>query len=105
MRLRSRNGPLALVQHFHVAAERKTPQRPLGLIRTATTREDRPSESHREPQHLNVEESRCQVVAVLVKDDEQAERDEKRDNRGDHAHAFTSTGNLMGWLDTLTRLP
>ena len=76
--LRGRDGPLALVEHLHVAAERDRRQPVLGVVRRrAAPRQQRPTEADREAQHLEAEQARHEEMAELVNGDEHADRHEE----------------------------
>ncbi len=59
-----------LVQHLHVAAERKRGDDPLGLVGSQAPAPKRRAESHREAQHLDAAQPRDGVVTELVDHDE-----------------------------------
>jgi len=83
--------PLALVQHLHVTAERDGGEHPFGAVGPQAPGRERPSEAHREPQHLHFAGARDQVVPVLVHDDQHAEGDDERDHGLHEAHAATAS--------------
>ena len=70
----------ALVEHLHVAAERKRRDRPFGRRGPSRATSSGRAEADREAQHLHAAEPRDAVVAELVDDDQQPERDEEGDD-------------------------
>jgi hypothetical protein len=82
-----RDRSLALVGHFHVAAERNRRQRPFRLVAAPTTCPQHAPEADGKAQHLDARETGDDVMAEFVEHDEHAERDGERDDlveRVDH---------------------
>ena len=73
-----RDVAFALVEHLDVAAERDRGDHPLGAVgaeRAGST--ERAAEADREAQDLHAAQARDEVVAELVDDDQEAERDDE----------------------------
>ena len=84
-RSRSARGDIAfaLVEHAHVAAEGQRADDELGAVGPRLATPEDAAEADREAQHLDAAGDGDPVVAVLVDDDEDAERQEEGED-GDH---------------------
>src|SRR4029077_16235924 len=87
IRLVRGNRALALVEHFHVAAEGHRGDDPLGLILADSLDQERSSETNRKAQDLHAAQAGHEIVAVLVHHDQHAERDDEGDEGVEETHA------------------
>jgi hypothetical protein len=72
------DGPLVLVEHLHVAAERNHRDPVLNVIGwSAAPRQERPAEADREPEHFESKLPCRDEVAELVGGHEDADRDDE----------------------------
>ena len=86
MAIFSGDGCLALVEHAHIAAERKRTDDEFCRRALALPAQQRPAKAHREAQHLHAAGHGHTVVAVLVHGYQYAQCDDKGDD-GEHAGA------------------
>ena len=76
------DGPFALVEHLHVAAERNRREPVFDVVRPrAAPLHDGLAEAYREPQHLEAEPARNPVMAKLVDGHEHTDRNDETQDR------------------------
>ena len=82
-----RDRAFALVSHLDVPAQRKCRDRPLGAIAAQRLAPQRRAESHRKAQHFHIAQSRYEIVAEFVNNDQKTECDDERKQSYQEIHS------------------